>query len=164
MSLTVSIRLDDARVRAGFEKAPGALMRHISRNLHRGALEVSREARKNSPKAFSTLTHSITVERETPFRYRVGSGVDYAPMVEDGAGSGGRPPRQSLLDWIRIKRITPNDPEVSADDLAYVIGRTIARKGTPAQPYLAPALESKRSRLLQLVEQGAEAGLREAGL
>lgn len=164
MTLKLEVKLDDARLRRGLEKAPDSLIRHISRGLHRGALEVGREAGKEAPKAFSTLTHSITVEQETPLRYRIGSGLDYAPMVGQGTGPGGLPPHQSLLDWIRVKHITPNDPDMTADDLAYVIGRSIARKGTPEQPFLEPALETKQDRLLQLVRQGAERGLREAGL
>jgi hypothetical protein len=74
------------------------------------------------------------------------------------------PPRRSILDWIRVKRITPNDPDMSDDDLAFVIARSIVRKGTPAQPYLEPALRSKTNRIYDLVRQGAERGLREAGL
>jgi len=145
-------------------RAPSILLRHIDAGLGRGALEVSREARRQAPKAFSTLTQSISVDRERPLHYVVAPSVDYAGIVEQGGDSGGFPPQQALLDWIRVKGITPDDPEMDENDLAFVIGQSILNNGTPAQPYMAPALKAKRTRVFELVQRGARRGLREAGL
>ena len=164
MSLALKVDIKDEKVLRAFKKFPSAMISNVSRGLHRGALEISREARKEAPKAFSNLTNSITVKKQSDIRYLVGSGLNYAGAVEQGAESGGSPSHDAMLSWIKTKGISPNDSEMSEEDLAYVMARSIARKGTPKQPYLEPALKAKESRVIKLVREGAAKGLREVGL
>lgn len=155
--------INDAQVTRAFAIAPEAALRHAEAGLGRGAQEIARDAKRAAPKAFSTLVNAIAASRESPLHYRVAAGVNYAIFPERGTGPGGHPPHQTMLDWIRVKRIEPRDPSMSARDLAFVIARSIARKGTKAQPYMRPALFGNRSRVLQLVREGALRGLRETG-
>lgn len=134
-------------------RAPDRVEVALGRAFSRAAHELARKAKRRAPKAHSHLVNSIIVTRLGRVDYLIGSGMDYAYMVHEGTGSGGNPPRQVLLDWIRVKGITPNNPDMSMDDLAFLIGRSIRGKGTPAQPFLRDALEAHRPRIEELVER-----------
>lgn len=158
--MRIQISHNAPEVRRAIQKKPAAVRRQVDKKLGRGAQEVAREARRNAPKADSLLTNSVHVFRHGEGDYSVFAGTDYALPVEEGTGPGGSPPDQTLADWVRVKGITPADPDMDMDDLVYVIGRSIRESGTPAQPFMAPALEAKRDRLAQLVRQGTAEGLR----
>lgn len=151
--------------------APGALQRHMNRNIGRAIHEIARAWRSKAPKAESTYTNSIRPEMVSAFEGVAVAGVDYARAVEEGTGlygprgaaSGKAPPVNAIHDWIRVKNITPDDPYMDQQDLAFVIARSIAARGTPAQPSAGPALEEKRARAEQLVEQAIDAALAEVG-
>lgn len=151
---------DNASLIKAFAKAPALLSRHIGLAIGRSVREMARTAHLNAPKAFSTLTVSISSRQPSPLTGEFFAGVDYARPVEEGTGSGGYPPRQTLLDWIRVRGIEPRDPGMDEDDLAYVIGRSIVRQGTPAQPYMTPALESNKRRAEQAVSRAIDETLR----
>lgn len=138
----------------------GVLMEFIDRYLGRGAQEVAREARRRAPKAFSTLTHAIKTRRIGQADYKVTAGTMYSRPLEEGSRPGGLPRPVSLYYWIRTKRIKPRDPKMDERDLAFAISRSIYKKGTPAQPFMLPALEAKSDRLRILMQQGIAAGLR----
>lgn len=146
------------------ERSPGVLERHIDRGVGRGALELSREMRKEAPKAFSTMTQSIGVNKPGDGIRQVTVGQEYGIYVEEGAGPGGFPPLRSMMDWIRVKRIRPDDDSMSERDLAFVIARSIARKGTPAQPFASDSTEKMEPRIHQIVGGAIDDGLREVGL
>lgn len=132
----------------------------VDRAIGRGAQEVAVEARGGAPKAFSTLAQSILVRREGQADYSVIAGARYARYVEKGTGPGGKPPLQALRDWIRIKRIEPADPTMDREQLAHLLQRSIAKRGTRAQPFMQPALEAKLPRIRELLEQAVTRGLR----
>lgn len=50
------------------------------------------------------------------------------------------PPIRSILLWIRNKGITPRDG-ISLNQLAFLISRSIARRGIPARPFIERAIE-----------------------
>lgn len=162
-ALELRVEIDSARVQAALAKAPSAMLASISRGLLRGAKELARDARAKAPRAFSTLTHSIKADRVSPLEYRVAPHVDYARYVEEGREPGKAPDPMSLLDWIRRKKITSDNPKMDQWGLAYVIARSIARKGIAPQPYLEPAFHANESRVLQMVRDSIEDGLRRAG-
>lgn len=154
--------------------AAGAL-RAVDDALHAGAARVAREARNRAPKGRSTLTNSTTQARSTLndeisiarlgiARFQVVAQARYAVYVEDGAGPGGWPPMASILDWMQVHRITPREPGMSQESLARLIQLTIHRRGTPAQPFMQPALEdtipvieAEITKRLQRVIDGAAA-------
>lgn len=139
MRLTISTNAHALATRFG--RWPSRAMEAVDAEFSRGAQLIARDMKRGAPKAFSILTNAIRVLRNGMADYSAVAGTDYSVMPETGTGPGGNPPVQALKDWIRVKRITPRDPHMDVDDLAFVIGRSIRRKGTPKQPYAQPALD-----------------------
>lgn len=156
--MRIDLRYDDAAAREALKKAPDVVMRRLAEALERGAQEVAREARGRAPKAFSTLTNSIRAERAGDLHFFVAPGVNYAPWVE-----GGRMPmrktgtKNGLLEWIRLK-INPAATGKALDRLGYVIARAISRQGIQPKPFMQPAFEAKKARVVDL----ANAAMRSA--
>ena len=146
-------------------RAPAQVAEHVDQELGRGALEVSRELRREAPKAQSTLVNSIAVTHEGRMNWRVAPAAEHAWYVERGRRPGGRlPPPSALADWAMTKlRIT--DPR-ERRSVGFALARTIQRKGIPARPFIAPLAQSAhwQQRIAQLAAGGIEKGLRAAGL
>jgi hypothetical protein len=155
MSLEIN---SDALYRALLEK-PVQLERNMGTAIGRIVLEVARSARAKAPKAFSTLTHSIKSLLISNYEGIVAPGVGYAQVVEEGTRGGGMPPVQNILDWIKVKHITSIEPNTSQRDLAFMIARSIAIKGTPAQLYMAPALEEQSANAERRINAAIDAAL-----
>ena len=155
---------DNSRaVIAAFMRAPQVMTREVDLGLKRGALEVGRAERQAAPKAFGTLAQSVIDRRVGSMQYEVKAGVNYSLAVERGSGPGGSPSQQTLEDWIRVKGITPRTPGITTRGLAFLIGRKIRQRGTPAQPFAEPTLRAMQPRVLQLVRQGLDRGVRKVG-
>ena len=131
-------------------RASASVLKNVSQSLDRGSHEVAREAKSLAPKAFSTLANSINVQSVGDFVRDVVAKTNYARAVEKGTGPGGLPPVQSIEDWMKVKGIEGD---------AFLIARSIAQKGTKAQPFFEPALKAKSTRILDLVYQAASRGL-----
>lgn len=159
--MSLQLTYDSRELQRAIRHSPAILAKHIDRAVDRIAQEMAVLARIGAPKAHSILTNSITVRRPDKLTGEVVTGSAYARLVEQGTGPGGWPPQQTMLDWIRVHGIQPNDPEMDQQDLAYVMSRSIARKGTPAQPFMAPAFEQKKARAGQLLDQAVDKALQE---
>ena len=63
--------------------------------------------------------------------------------VEAGRKPGGKfPPKQAILNWMKIRNILPRCPKpISVDSLAFLIQRKIAVKGIEPRPALRNAAE-----------------------
>lgn len=150
---SLELVFDSDKLARAFLQAPDKLERNLSQAIARIGHEIARTARDKAPKAFSTLTQSIRVMRPAPLEAVIAPATRYAERVERGTGiygparqaSNKSPPEASILDWIRVRRIIPRERGTSQEDLAYLIARKIARTGTPAQPYLKPALDELRN-------------------
>ena len=148
----MTLSIDTRALDRALTHAPVALAREMNRAIARTVQAMARSARRRAPKAHSQLVNAIAAVQTSPFEGLVTAGTDYARMVEEGTGpqgesgqaSSGFPPESVILDWIRVKRIVPDDPEMSQEDLAFVIARSIALKGTPPQPFLTPAFDDER--------------------
>ncbi len=145
-------------------RMPDVFRRHMSRGVHRAALEVGREERRAAPKAFSTLANSIKESRIGEFAWAVSPSAEHADYMEQGTRPGAFPPPESIMAWLEVKRITPNDDSTSMRSLAFLIGRSIQRKGIRKQPFAAPTAEKMEPRVYQILRQSAAAGLREMRL
>ena len=108
---------------------------------------MARSAKRNAPKNTSQLTNSIKSQRIGDLHHEIIAATNYARAVEDGTEPGGFPPIQSIVDWIKTGGITPDDPFMDVEDLAWVIARSIYKHGTPAQPYMKPAVEEHTTQL-----------------
>jgi len=164
----ISVKIEGGKeVAAAFRRSPFAMRLALRKNLLRGGHEIAREAqrnlRKNKSMAFSTLIQSLIVRAVSDFETHVTVGAAHGVYVEEGSAPGGQPNRQTLLDWIRVKRIQPLQGQ-TLDDLEFLIGRKIRQKGIKAKPFFEPAVEAKRSRVMALIELGVEEGLQSAGL
>lgn len=162
--MTLQLTVDSRGLQQALAAGPAILSRHLGRAIGRIVQDMAREARRRAPKAFSTLTQSIAAVQPSPFEGLVVAGVDYARAVEQGTGPSGRqPPVRNILDWLKVRRLVADDPAMTQEDLAYVIARAIARKGTPAQPFMVPAFESNRARAEARIDQAIDLALREIG-
>lgn len=167
MRLDYSTDMD--RIVQAMRKAPRVMGKHLRHGMDRAALELSRSARRKAPKATSQLVNSIGIERPGQFSRVIAPASEHGAYQELGTGiygpggipSGKMPPMQSLRDWIRTAGIEPRDPSMDTDDLAFVIGRSIAEKGTHAQPFMKPAFEEGQDRAFEVIRRSAEDGLRE---
>ncbi len=155
----LTLTIDSAKAAAAFAQSPAILEKHLGKAISRIVNEIARSARRKAPKAFSTLTQSIRPQVLSPLEGTVAPGVDYARAVEEGTGPGGFPSEQSMLDWIRVRRIVPDDPGMDETDLAYVIARSIAQRGTPKQPYLQPALDDNQRKAERRADAAIDAAL-----
>lgn len=89
----------------------------------------------------STATASVEVNGPLITLY-----AELAPewkWVENGRKPGGKfPPRQAILNWMKIRNILPRGPKpISQESLAFLIQRKIAVKGIAPRPALHNAAE-----------------------
>ena len=121
----------------------------IERAVGRGATLVQGQARMNCPVDTGTLRMSIdsSVEREGSTIYGVVStNCDYAAYVEFGTGQVG----QSTNSNDEVSVSYRQDPWVYTPDGGEHFYHT---KGQPAQPYLYPALKSKRKAVTRIIKE-----------
>jgi len=151
-------------------KAGPVFRKHVGPPVHRTLLQMGRTAKRKAPKATSQLTQSIYEQMSLDgLSGVVAPGVNYAQAAEDGTGrygpsqtpSGKMPPVESIEDWIRVRNITPDEPWMDERDLAFVIARSIAVRGTPSQPYLKPAFETEKAAGQRRIFRGIKRGIRE---
>jgi hypothetical protein len=162
----VRIRVDHnvGELAAALQRAPAIVMQEVDRGAGRGALALGRTARDLAPKATSELAGSITTVRIRQGEHMVQARKAHAGPMEIGRRPGGpMPPIQPLIDWIRARKIQPKGDGVETErDLAFVIGRKIARDGTAAQPFMGPALEASQDTLRATMAAASQAGVRRA--
>lgn len=160
MTDQLSIEINTDRLQQAIRNAPRALEREMSAAIVRVTKEIARDAHRNAPKATSLLRNSINDTYPSPYEGIVAPGVDYAQAVEEGTHGQPMPPVQNIEDWIAVRRIVPNDPDMTPHQLAFVMARSIAHRGTPAQPYMVPALESNRVRAERRLNAAIDRALR----
>ena len=124
------------------------LLRVIQNWGNQLAQEMRINLRKNKTNASATLDGSISaIPSQTPKGFNLKVEMeDYWQYVENGRKAGKMPPIQSIYQWIQEKgsmqsKIKNAKNKITATkSLAYVIARKIAKKGTPKQPFVNPAL------------------------
>lgn len=173
--MSFTVRIDVKGVQDALAKSD-LVLKYVDGALAAGGLLIQREADRAAPKADGTLRKNITSGRLQQLLHQVVSRAAHGAYVEQGTGLQGPFKRASgkknlspqgrvnIASWLSRKGIQPR-PGVSAERLAWLISRSIARKGTRPQPYLKPALtESNASRIADLVERAMQRGITEAGL
>jgi len=91
--------------------------------------------------------------------------ADYWEYVEDGRPPGGFPPPDKILKWIEIRPIIPrpfNGRLPTIKQLAYLIGRKIAREGVEPTPVLEAASTTVYDEFLERIGAAITADLEEA--
>ena len=172
--LQISATVDASKLAtlAGF---PQALEAGLVPALDRAGEEVAREMKRAAPKAFSTLTNSIRMDRDSALVRWIGSGLNYALMVERGTGpAGGQaayfPNPQRLAPWLRqhaglqvgstrAGTTARRTLEAVLRDRTWALARHIATFGTKAQPFVAPTAEKMQPRVVALLAEGIDASI-----
>lgn len=135
-------------------RKPEEMLPKVDAALFRGAIELADEIRRQAPKVTSTLTNSTQIKAK-PLEYTIVVASRYAAYVHEGTKDGGQPTLAAMLEWIRLKNIKPREPGMTVRSLASLIRRSIAKHGTPANPFATRALEAKAPRLNELVQAAA---------
>ncbi len=141
------------------DRVPQQVNTALAKNIERGALEVQRAQKDAAPKAQTILTNAIIANKIDPLTWEIVAATNYATAIEKGSDGGGVAPVQAILDWIKVKHIQPNDPDMDQEDLAFIFQRSIAKRGQKAQPFMQPALIAKQPRLKRLIAQALKQGL-----
>lgn len=82
---------------------------------------------------------------------------DYWKFVEEGRKPGKYPPPDKILEWIKIKPITPepdkNGKLPTTEQLAFLIGRKIANSGITAGHQLKETVEQVNARWIPRLQE-----------
>ncbi|EMP85035.1 hypothetical protein BFX18_09640 [Vibrio cholerae] len=159
----LNIEIKDSALDEAFRKAPDTLNHYLKQGVSTAGSLVARVAREEAPKAESTLTHTIRSQVVGELQRMITSSLRYNGLVVQETGGQGVPPVQSILDWVRVKRIQPKTPKADQRDLAFMIARSIARKGTPANDFYDRAAEQTQDTVHRILQRSVEEGLRAAG-
>lgn len=160
----LSVNLQTSALDEAFREAPGLLIQALKAGISRSGSEVSRAAREEAPKAESTLTHSIRSNVVGELQRMIISNLNYNQHVVNDTGRQGVPPMQSILDWVKVKRLKPHNPKHTQSDLAFMIARSIARNGTTPNDFYDRAADQTSDRVADILNASVTAGLRAAGL
>ena len=167
------IKVDASGAIAGLVKAR-QLLTYADRGLAQGATLIRRDWVRLAPKAEGDLHRNIQQGRITKLVHEIVSRARHGVFVEKGTGvygPEGRPLGLGMLPdsgvaaiakWIQRKGITAR--KVTQAALPWVIARSIARRGTPAQPSAELAFNANRDRVQQLVAAAIARGIAELGL
>lgn len=84
--------------------------------------------------------------------------ADYWQYIEYGRRKGARmPPIKAIKDWIEVRNIVPRPVKLSngkteiptTESLAYIIARSISRKGIKARPYMQQSIDENMDAFLR---------------
>jgi HK97 gp10 family phage protein len=143
------------------------LKKDVSDEINASALNIESQAKRLAPVNFGQLRNSIALTKDSDLTYTVAANASYAAYVEFGTGpqvnvpadfktyaqqfkgkSGGKfkDMVEALTLWVKRKGIGNGRNDKG---LAYVIALSILRKGMRPQPFLIPAYEQEKPKLIQ---------------
>lgn len=157
--MDIRIEIHDEQAKAMLARVDRGVRKAVHDALWRGADEMARAAKRNAPKAFSNLTNSIRAEQVGELHFRVATGVNYARAVEEGRKPGPMPgTANGLMEWVKQKtRQTGRE----LDRTTFLIARAIGRRGIKPQPYMQPAFDSQKDRIVAHVQEAARRAAQE---
>lgn len=153
------IVINSTQLQAKGRKAVVSFTRTLDRFVNRAAQEFAREEKKEAPKAFTILTNSVSVKKNGNADYTIAPGTKYAKWIHDGT-SPHTPPMKPLMEWLRLTKRVPAGRELFAR--ARGLQRYIAAHGTKANPFVARTRTTMHPRVMILVQEGVQTGIREA--
>lgn len=163
---TFEINTNAGHLAQSLRNSPATLRRYLTPALDESAkliaMQAKRNIRTNQSMAHSLLINSIS-SRTAPdgMEAEAFAGTNYAWYVEKGSRGGGYPNQQTIIDWLRVKHISPNNPETSESELAFLIARKIALHGTAAQPFMDPAFQTEKAGAINRVNTAVQQAIRE---
>jgi len=168
--MELAIRTENADWLKTLDAFPSALRRAVERGLDRATELLARAVAANaqtpfgvqSTAAFGELARSVTREVGEEAGKQVGRvflappADQYGIFVEVGTRPH-FPPPAAIEGWVRRRLGVTNDRQ--ARELAFLIGRKIARAGTPGRFFFEQALEENQERVLAILEEEIETAL-----
>jgi HK97 gp10 family phage protein len=173
-AITLDIMNIDS-VNKRFAKLSNDIKTNIKDEVAASSLKIQADAKKLAPANLGTLRGSIYKDEvsKSPneFMFIVGAAAKYAPYVEFGTGgkvsipngyadyasqfkgkAGGKFKEMvlALTEWVLKKGIASGKQSRS---VAYAIALSILRKGLRPQPFLIPAFEAEKPKLIQRIEK-----------
>jgi hypothetical protein len=160
MRLSINISSLEALQR-GLQQAPQYTQNLLESTMHRATLLVQRETQENIPRGATGLT-AASVHRDvhvTPAGVLgvVGSAAPVALFVEMGTKPhwmGKKVREEAIEPWVKAK-LGITEPK-EKKNVAYLIARKIARKGTKAQKPFERAVTASEAQIVRMFEQAAE--------
>lgn len=150
-------------LKRAFEANNRMMQKACDEALSRGSMKIVAEAqrnlRDNGTNTTGLLSNSGRAEKLSDGEYEAGffaqeEGKGYAEYVEYGRKSGGMPPPKILTAWVRKKLRVRKEKD--AERIAFAIAMKIAKKGTKAQPFFSPAVESQKKAILEELQKAAK--------
>lgn len=146
--ITATVQGADA-VDRRLARLPTVTARALRQELTASLLLLEADAKQHVAQDTRALARSITHTIDgtgVDLTGRVGPGLGYGVVVERGRRTDAKmPPVAALIPWVQRHGLAgPGRGKASrtqARRVAFLIARKIARKGIPAHPYLATALE-----------------------
>ncbi len=156
--MNFDVNTNEREVTLKIKGYPKRLVKRVDRAANQFVQRVTSDAKVAAPEAESNLKNSIKAKKLGLMDYVTGPSQNYGGFVESGTNTGGVPPLQSLLDWIRVRRLQPHTKGYTERDLAYAIQQKIKKSGTPSQPYMLPAFNRNEPLLSLLINQQVNGG------
>jgi hypothetical protein len=143
-ALEIQVRGLD-KVERGLQRAPANLADETRSALTASLLLLEADQRRHvamdTRRLLGSINHKIT-GRGANLTGRVGPSVRYAFFVEHGRRPGRPPPTDAIAGWARRHGIPP-----------FLVARAIGRRGTRAQPFVAPSLTRNLGRIQRLFDR-----------
>lgn len=142
MSFTFKVKGLDDFSRA-LKKSPQTTLKVTGHMLRRAGQEVQAKSRREAPVDTSRLKSSIGwVVKKTSVR--IGPSAKYGLFVEEGTKPH-FPPPVALKSWARKRGLNE-----------YAVAKSIAKKGTKAQPFMGPGLKKSEKKIQKIFTEGLE--------
>jgi hypothetical protein len=145
MPITIDVVGAD-KLAAGLQKAatktlPAETKTAMNASLLLVEADARRGVKRDTGRLQNSITHTVGGSGGN-LRGEVGPSVKYGLYVERGRRPGRPPPVSALAAWSRRHGVSP-----------YVVARAIGRRGVRAAPFLIPAYEKNRARIIDLFER-----------
>lgn len=142
----MSVSSNADKVNEDFSRVLESVKGNITKALETSAILVEADAKESAPVDLGQLKGSIYhkqgIDSDGAKYAEVGTNVEYAPYVEFGTGIFASNGLGRKTGWAYENRK----------------GETIFTRGNKPQPFLTPALESNRSRIVQILASGVKEG------
>lgn len=134
MSEPIEIKIDGLKeLQKAFSKAPDIVVEVLGPILQKSLILLQASARQFVQKDTSTLASKIITKTENALSGEVRADTDYAVFVHEGTKPHW-PPIQAIEPWANRHSIPP-----------FMVARSIAAKGTKANPFFDYAKEATQS-------------------
>lgn len=141
----------------------------VSNEINASSLKILTDAKKNAPVNFGQLRNSIALTKDSDLTYSVEARASYAPFMEFGTGPQANVPATfpefqgkykgggkfadmvlALTLWVQRKGIGNGKNDKS---IAYLIARSILKKGLAPRPFLGPAYDLEKPKLIKRLKE-----------